>query len=188
MGTNYYFLTRDKALAQECFARKTDYWVENKEYRLVDDLYLAYEIHICKFSCGWRALFQGHHCYNTLKELERFYLERIDQLEIYDEYQRPITWNELREAAIMRAEFSPVPHKWVYDLNPLRRLSDKKALYTVSCAPEEAELWTPFDHVIYQKTEMDACNRLHLPPTYIWRVKYWNDPDYPVDWTEGEFS
>ena len=81
MGTNYYFLTRDKAIAQECFARKTDYWVENKEYRLVDDLYLAYEIHICKFSCGWRALFQGHHCYNTLKELERFYLERIDQLE-----------------------------------------------------------------------------------------------------------
>ena len=82
----------------------------------------------------------------------------------------------------------PAPQKWVYDLNPLCRYSAKKTLYTMDCTPEDAELWTPFDHVIYQKTEMDACSRLHLPPTYIWRVKYWNDPDYPVDWTEGEFS
>lgn len=188
MGTNYYFLTRDKALAQECFAQKTDCGVENKEYRLVEDPYLAYEIHICKFSYGWRALFQGHHCYNSLKELDRFYLKHSDQLEIYDEYQRLITWNELRESAIARAKSPPAPQKWVYDLNPLCRYSAKKTLYTIDCTPEEAELWTPFDHVIYQKTEMDACSRLHLPPTYIWRVKYWNDPDYPVDWTEGEFS
>ena len=58
MGTNYYFLTRYKALAQECFAPKTVCGVENKEYRLVEDPYLAYEVHICKFSSGWRALFQ----------------------------------------------------------------------------------------------------------------------------------
>ena len=90
MGTNYYFLTRDKALAQECFAQKTVCGVENKEYHLVEEPYLAYEVHICKFSGGWRALFQGHHCYNSLKELERFYLEHSDQLEIYDEYQRLI--------------------------------------------------------------------------------------------------
>ena len=39
MGTNYYFLTKDKALVQEYFARKTDYGIEDKEYKLIDDLF-----------------------------------------------------------------------------------------------------------------------------------------------------
>jgi len=119
MGTNYYFLTKDKALVQEYFARKTDYGIEDKEYKLIDDPYFAYEIHICKFSSGWRSLFQGHHCYSSLKELDLFYQEHSGQLEIYDEYNRLITWAELKKTAIDRATWSPVPQKWVYELDDI---------------------------------------------------------------------
>lgn len=188
MGTNYYFLTKDKALVQEYFARKTDYGVTDEEYRLTDDPYLAYEIHICKFSSGWRSLFQNHHCYSSLKELDLFYQKHCSQLEIYDEYNRLIAWNELKKAAIDRAALAPVPQKWVYELDTLFLSNKNKTLHTIDCIPEEAELWIPFDHVIFQRTEMDATKRIHLNPSFGWMVKYWNDPDYPVDWTEGDFS
>ena len=188
MGTNYYFLTKDKALVQEYFARKTDYGIEDKEYKLIDDPYLAYEIHICKFSSGWRSLFQGHHCYSSLKELDLFYQEHSGQLEIYDEYNRLITWTELKKTAIDRATWSPVPQKWVYELDEIFLFNKNKTLHTVECTPEDADLWIPFDHVVFQKTEIEATKRFHLNPSFNLRVKYWNDPDYPVDWTEGDFS
>ena len=188
MGTNYYFLTKDKALVQEYFARKTDYGVADDEYRLTDDPYLAYEIHICKFSSGWRSLFQSHHCFSSLKELDLFYLKHSRQLEIYDEYNRLIAWNELKKTAVDRAAQYIAPVKWVYELDDQFQLSNNKTLHTIECTPEEAELWLPFDHIVYQKTEMEACRRFHLKPAFDWRLNYWNDPDYPVDWTEGDFS
>ena len=188
MGTNYYFLTKDKALVQEFFARRTDYGITDEEYRLVEDPFLAYEIHICKFSSGWRSLFQVHHCYNSLQKLDQFYLEHRALLEIYDEYNRPIDWNELKQTAIDRVKYTPVPQKWVYEVDTLFLFNKRKTLHTIDCSPEEAELWMPFDHVIYQQTEMEATKRFHLQPSCNLRVKYWSDPDFPVDWTEGEFS
>ena len=34
MGTNYYFLTKDKALVQEYFARKTDYGIRGDQVKI----------------------------------------------------------------------------------------------------------------------------------------------------------
>ena len=67
-------------------------------------------------------------------------------------------------------------------------LNEGKAARSVECTPEDADLWIPFDHVVFQKTEIEATKRFHLNPSFNLRVKYWNDPDYPVDWTEGDFS
>ncbi len=188
MGTNYYFMARDKAFVQEYFAKKASYGVTDEEYRLTDEPYLGYEIHICKFSYGWRALFQSHSCYNSLKSLDQFYHEHSALLEIYDEYKEAITWEELKEEAIKRAQREPVPQKWVYDLVDLMPSNKNKTLHTVNCLPEEAELWLPFDHVLYRKTEAEARKRYGIFPWYDMDVKQWNDPDAPVDWMEGEFS
>lgn len=42
---------------------------------------------------------------------------------------------------------------------------------------------------MYQQTEKEAIERLKVPRRYDFelRLKYWNDPDYPFDWTEGDF-
>ena len=81
-----------------------------------------------------------------------------------------------------------VPQKWVYELDEIFLFNKNKTLHTVECTPEDADLWIPFDHVVFQKTEIEATKRFHLNPSFNLRVKYWNDPDYPVDWTEGDFS
>jgi len=59
MGTNYYFMSRNKEL-----------------------------IHLNKLSCGWRPLFQKHRAFDSFRELEAFYREHQADLEIYDEYGR----------------------------------------------------------------------------------------------------
>ena len=55
MGTNYYFMSRNKEL-----------------------------IHLNKLSCGWRPLFQKHRAFDSFRKLEAFYREHQADLEIYD--------------------------------------------------------------------------------------------------------
>ena len=166
MGTNYYFLTRDKALVQEAFVKITDNALKEAEYQLTDSPYLGYEIHICKFSCGWRAVFQSHHCYHTLKELDQFYHKHSDKLEIFDEYNEPISWDALKTEAISRGIAKPVPQKWVYELDHLFPQNPRKTLHTIECQPEEAELWIPFDHILYHQTKLEARRKFYVYPEF----------------------
>ena len=57
MGTNYYFMSRNKELMQTCFAEKSEWGVLGEEYTIVDEPYLGYRCHLNKLSCGWRPLF-----------------------------------------------------------------------------------------------------------------------------------
>lgn len=45
----------------------------------------------------------------------------------------------------------------------------------------------PFSHRIYAEKEKQARKRFHVPERPWYNVKYWEDPNYPFDWTEGEF-
>lgn len=45
----------------------------------------------------------------------------------------------------------------------------------------------PFSHRIYAEKEKQARKRFHVPERPWYTVKYWEDPNYPFDWTEGEF-
>ncbi len=136
MGTNYYFMTRNKELAHKHFAVETDWGVTDMEYEIVDSKFLGYKIHLNKLSCGWRPLFQRHKAFKTWKELEEFYKAHSER-----------------------------------------------------CKPEEAELWIPLDHVKYFETEKAAKKKFGAYSHYIFDdFKHWNDPDYPIDWTEGDFS
>ena len=81
MGTNYYFMSRNKELMQTCFAEKSDWGVLGEEYTIVDEPYLGYRCHLNKLSCGWRPLFQKHRAFDSFRELEAFYREHQADLE-----------------------------------------------------------------------------------------------------------
>jgi hypothetical protein len=194
MGTNYYFMTRNKKLAHKYFAVETDWGVTDTEYEIVDSPFLGYEIHLNKLSWGWRPLFQRHKAFKTWNELEKFCHDYKDEIEIFDEYGHSYSFDDYKKIIFDHAAREPEPVRWVYDYDPLYTKFfpedlARKRLFTERCEPEEAELWIPFDHVKYFETEKTAKKKFNVYDYYIFEgIKYWNDPDYPVDWTEGDFS
>ena len=155
MGTNYYFMSRNKELMQTCFAEKSEWGVLGEEYTIVDEPYLGYRCHLNKLSCGWRPLFQKHRAFDSFRKLEAFYREHQADLEIYDEYRRQYSWEEYFETVYTHSRCHPEPVKWVYEVNPMS--PDKKPhLRTVGCCEEEAELYSPFNHIEYEKTLQKA--------------------------------
>lgn len=182
MGTNYYFMSRNKELMQTHFAEKTEWGVLGEEYIIVDEPYLGYRCHLNKLSCGWRPLFQKHRAFNSFRKLAAFYREHQADLEIYDEYRRQYTWEEYYETVYTHSRYHPEPVKWVCEVNPLS--SNKEPhLRTVGCSEEEAELYSPFNHIEYKET----LQKFGVYERVYGESKYWNDPDYLFDWTEGEF-
>lgn len=189
MGTNYYFYLTDKDVAHSYFATKEEYGVFDEEYKLIDDPYFCYKIHLNKCSCGWRTLFQEHKCFSSFKELEHFYHEHKDCIRIFDEYGEEFTWEKYKDEVISRNYIDKKPMKWVYEENEWCGRPGVKYLDTKECAEEEAELYLPFDHCGYNRTKQIAKQKFcPYDERYSLHVEYWNDPDYPVDWTEGEFS
>lgn len=138
-----------------------------------------------KLSLGWRPLFQKHKAFDTFRKLETFYREHQTDLEIYDEYGEKYTWEEYFDRIYRHSLREPSPMKWVYEVDTM--FPDKKpSLHTVSCSEAEAELYLPFNHEEYQETRQKARRRFHVYERRYGEVKYWNDPDYLFDWTEGE--
>lgn len=188
MGTNYYFLSKNKELIQDSFAINKSWGISGEEYRIVDEPYLGYKIHLNKTSGGWRPLFQSHRVFKTFKELEQFYQEHRADLEIYDEYGDKYSWEEYFQKIYNHSIRKRESFKWVYETDELFSYRGQ-ILHPVPCSEEEAELYQPYDHVVYKETEEEARKRLKVyeRSPYI-NEKFWNDPDYLFDWTEGEFS
>ncbi len=203
MGTNYYLTTKNKDIAHEYFAEKMDYGGKypeyvSKEYELHDVPDFYYEIHLNKLSCGWRPLFQRHKAFTTFQGLLDFCKEHVDEIEIEDEYGEKFTIGQYKKKILDHAHRTPEPLKWVYDISNFDKfIADKndeyipkKTLHTISCEPDEADIWIPFIHDEYDKTRREAAKRLEVVNPYygIDEMDYSRDPDYPVDWVSGEFS
>lgn len=193
MGTNYYLMTKSKELAHKHFAIENDWGVSDAEYDIVEEPYLGYEIHLNKLSLGWRPLFQQHKAFKTWAELERFCTEHQAEIEIYDEYNKKFDFDKYKERIFDHAAREPKPMKWEYGYESIdlkyHPETARKHLHTVSCNPEEAELWIPFNHIEYFETEKAAKKKFGAYNYLIFDdFKYWNDPDYKIDWTEGDFS
>ncbi len=188
MGTNYYFLSKNKELMQKSFAQKDSWGISGEEYKIVDEPYLGYKVHLNKLSCGWRPLFQSHKMFKTFKELEAFYHYNDENLEIYDEYGEKYSWKEYFEKVNNHSLRPKEAVKWVYEVDVMLR--DKRpTLHTVVCNDNEAEIYIPFDHVIYSKSEQEARVRFQaIGRIPFIRENVWNDPDYLFDWTEGDFT
>lgn len=178
MGTNFYFMTKNKDLAHKFF---------DGEYELTEEPYLGYEIHLNKLSFGWRPLFQKHEEFDTWNKLEQFYLSHEDDLEIYDEYGEKYEWEDYKKRIFNHAAREPEPMKWHYGVDPIGAFSGK-ILYYDKCEPEEADFWIPIDHVKYAKSEEKVRKKYGVYNYPFCSMEYWNDPDYQIDWTEGDFS
>lgn len=187
MGTNFYLMSKSKKLIRENFAVEKDYGYTDEEYGIVDEPYLGYRVHLNKLSCGWRPLFQKHKNIRTFKELEDFCLKNKNVIGIYDEYGKKYTWKQYYNRVYGHSQRKPEPFKWVYEVDPIFKDS-KSTLHVVPCAESEAEIYMPFCSKEYQEKEKLAKKRFHVYERIWCDEKYWEDPDYPFDWTEGEFS
>ena len=186
MGTNFYLVSKSKKLMRKYFAVEKEYGITEEEYKIVDEPYLAYQVHLNKLSIGWRPLFQRHRAIRTFKELKDFCLENKNIVGIYDEYGKKYTWKQYYDRVYSHSKRQPEPFKWVYEIDPF--FKDRgPTLYTVPCSEYEAEIYMPFSHRIYAEKEKQARKRFHVPERPWYNVKYWEDPNYPFDWTEGEF-
>lgn len=182
MGTNYYIITKSKKLVHEYFYG---------EYELSDEPFFHYRIHLNKLSCGWKPLFQNHNAFTKFADLIEFCKAHKKDISIWDEYGEVFTLDEYIREILEHANVEREPRKWVYEEDNLCGRPGKKYLQTVPCNPEEADLWAPYDHIEKTLTEREAQKKYKAWDAYISLMKeerYHRDPDYPVDWVEGEFS
>lgn len=83
MSTNFYMITKNKERAQ----RYAPY-----SYKLTDEPYFGYEIHIAKTSAGWLPLFQAHKDgISSVAEYKVAY--DTGEFRIYDEYGYEYNWD-----------------------------------------------------------------------------------------------
>ena len=186
MGTNFYLMSKSKNLMRTYFAVDGNCGPINEEYTSVDEPYLGYQVHLNKLSAGWRPLFQKHKTIKTFKELEYFCLENDSIIGIYDEYGKKYTWKQYFDKVTSHNQYPVRPCKWVYEKDPF--FKDRgPTVHIVSCTEQEAEIYTPFCHRLYAEKERQARSRFNVYEKIWGEIKYWEDPDYPFDWMEGEF-
>ena len=171
---------------REHFAVETEYTISNEEYEIVDEPYLGYQVHLNKLSAGWRPLFQRHKNIKTFKELEDFCLKYNSVVGIYDEYGKKYAWKQYFDRVFSHSQRPAEPCKWVYEVDTLFK-DNGPTLHIVRCSEQEAEIYVPFNHRLYAETEKQARDRFNVHERYWGSMQYWEDPDYPFDWTEGEF-
>ena len=171
MGTNFYLMAKDKNIAKTYF---------DGEYEIVDDPYLGYQIHIGKRSSGWKPLFQRHDkAYKSVVELKRFILEFADKgLEIYDEYGKKFTLDELDEKLIQWADNQEVKYYKYVPEGVYNKIFGGRD-YLVLSDENDYDIKTPFDHIQYAK--IDA--KIH---GYSVEKYYTHDID-GHDFVQGDF-
>lgn len=120
------------------------------------------------------------------RKLEEFCVNNWECVEIYDEYGKKYTWKQYCDKIYSHSQCTPKPFKWVYKTDVIFNDS-KPTLHVELCTEKEAEIYTPFCHRKYAEKEKQARRRFHVYDRNGDNIKYWEDPDYLFDWTEGEF-
>ena len=170
MGTNFYMMTKDKSLAERYFPN---------EYELVDDPYFGYEIHIGKRSSGWKPLLEGHrNAYKSVDEMKSFIDFHKTDIEIFDEYRKKYSLEELQEELLDWEEMQRVRYmKYIPDgviVNEKYGWKD----YFIESTKDDYDITMPYDHVEYSKFNV---HERWCPPNY------WNDKD-GYNFVDGSFS
>lgn len=175
MGTNYYMMTKDKTIVEEYFP---------DEYKIVDNPYLGYEIHIGKQSWGWCPLFERHDkAYNSVEAMLKFLEFHKVDIEIYDEYGEKFSIAELKEELIDWAKHQPVRYmKYVSEGVPNKILGGRD--YLIESTEDDYDIKSPFDHVEYH--ELDPYNEKRWIDESC-EPFYTKDKD-GYDFVRGDFS
>lgn len=176
MGTNYYLRTKNNAFIERYFPEKHSF--DGHEY----------SVHLCKLSAGWRPLFEKSAQFDTFGGLKDFFArvkkEFPCELYISSEYGVDMKWSEFEEIIQHHMAQKRMPHKWTYEVHEL--FGDNPLLMTELCDESEAELFTPFSHIEYDKTQRAAAEKFDTM-VFGTNSKYWEDPCIAVDWTDREF-
>lgn len=197
MGTNYYFFTRNKQLAKEYFPyyrTSNDRFCEGAV--LTDEPDFGYEIHLCKLSCGWVPLFEVQKAFSTFVELQNFFAAHSSDLRVIDEYGEELTFGEFKELIIAHASRSErEAMKWDFGIDPIdkhfisRLSTPTPRLHLRKCEDgEEPDITTPFRHDEYAEKEREARRKFRVEFGFGDDIKYYKDPLFAIDWTEGSFS
>lgn len=138
MSTNYYMMTTDKELVHRYFP---------DEYKIVEDPYLGYEIHIGKRSVGWRPLFEAHeNAYKSVSEMMTFIMEH-PEVHLFDEYGDSLSITQLKDELVDWADHQE------------KRIIDYEKV---------GKIQSPIDHVEMAEREREW--------SWI-DIKYWHDID-----------
>lgn len=111
MGTNYYFKVKNASEIVKQISAISSLISNDTLDRIKAEL--SY-IHIGKSSGGWKPLFQTTNYYKNIEELKMFYANNKDNLQIIDEYETEITYDELSQYLI---EWQPTGKSHVHEAN-----------------------------------------------------------------------
>lgn len=90
MGTNFFFITKDKKLKDELFG-----W---DEWELTDEPDWGYLIHLAKTSLGWKPLFQGSQSVKSVADIKHLFDKGA--FKIVDEYGEYYDWPAFEKRVI----------------------------------------------------------------------------------------
>lgn len=90
MGTNFYFMSKDK--------ERQNKWFLPGEYEITDEPDWGYLTHLAKTSCGWLPLFQSHKNIHSISDMKKIYDD--GGFQIVDEYGTSYTWDEFDERVL----------------------------------------------------------------------------------------
>lgn len=188
LSTNYYIRTYEKEVADKYFPDEyasvalpegsTLWRIDGKKiYIPSQDELVYYEIHLGKRSAGWKPLFQTHKsAYSSVKSMLYFLTRHRDDFRIYDEYDKIMSINELKEELVDWAV--GVAHVKYYYREELR---GTRIRYSVDIAPDNyigETIETPFSHIEYQ-------NFINRNATF--KIPLYEHMDYTMDKQGYEF-
>ena len=111
MGTNYYFKIKDIYFKNDI----RDKYL--KEWNIVHYKPL---LHIGKRSAGWKPLFECHNeLFTSVKEIKKYYDNNKEFLDIINEYNEYLTWEQLEEELINwnRDNINSISHIFMVENN-----------------------------------------------------------------------
>lgn len=184
---DYYFQTLSSDFVEQYFPG---------DYEEYDSGY--YRVHLNRLYYRWLPLFQKHQQFDTFEGLKEFYY-RIKKehllypLYIVDDCGNKLSWEKYEEAILKHiSQQRHRPYKWTYRVFEL--FGDKPILTPELCDESEAELFEPFSHVEYAKTQEMAEKKFNAYAHYRGTDhafsspdKYKTDPCLPIDWIDRKF-
>lgn len=109
IGTNYYFEVNSSKSDQILTNIQNNLFLSKESYDIIEKEFKW--IHICKFSCNWKPLFEKTKYYSNKKELIDFYKRNLDLLKIKDENNNYIDLQDLLDKI--------ANYKWEYSYDLL---------------------------------------------------------------------
>ena len=175
MGTNYYMMIKNKELVEKYFPN---------EYELTDSPCFGYEVHIGKQSFGWKPLFEWHgNAYKSVEDMLNFLKIHDIYIEIFDEYEKSFSIDELKEDFIDWENHQQVRYM-KYVPEGVNNIIFGGKDYLVESTEEDYDIKMPYDHVEYHK--LDPYNeRRYMDESR--EPMYFHDKD-GYDFTKGWFA